>query len=67
MPEKWTGNLIAKMHNNQISATELATEAGFTKAYISMILNGHRNPPGMQKTLEEAVARLIARKKADRK
>lgn len=64
MPEKWTGNLIAKLHNNQISITELAAEVGMTKAYISMILNGHRNPPGMRKTLEDATAKLIAKKKA---
>ena len=46
MPEKWTGALIGKMHNSKITYDEVAAELGVTKCYISMILNGKRNPPG---------------------
>lgn len=64
MPAQWTGELVGKMHNHKISATELAKEAGLTKPYLSMILNGHRNPPGIQYRLEDALGRLIMKKEA---
>lgn len=63
MAHKWTGRLIGKMHNENIRFEDLATELGWTKAYISMILNGKRNPPGAQKKLEEAVTRIVQKRK----
>lgn len=42
MPEKWTGRLIGRMHNERITYEQLANEMGVNKAYISMILNGKR-------------------------
>jgi transcriptional regulator with XRE-family HTH domain len=62
MPEKWTGELIGKMHNNRINYDEIAAEMGVTKAYISMILNGSRNPEGAQERMEKAVDAIIARR-----
>ncbi|MEG1275704.1 MAG: hypothetical protein RSD27_08435 [Ruthenibacterium sp.] len=44
MPEKWTGDLVGKMHINRITSTELAAELGCSKQYSSMILSGARNP-----------------------
>ncbi len=61
MPEKWTGRLIGKMHNNCITYEQLANEIGVNKAYISMILNGRRKPSGIQERLEGAVQRIIER------
>lgn len=61
MPEKWTGRLIGKMHNNCITYEQLANEIGVNKAYISMILNGRRKPSGIQERLEGAVKRIIER------
>ena len=63
MVEKWTGRLIGKMHNNGVSAAELATELGVTRAYVSMILNGARKPPEAKNRLETAVDAIIARRK----
>nr|DAH72556.1 MAG TPA: Helix-turn-helix XRE-family like protein [Caudoviricetes sp.] len=62
MPEKWTGELIGKMHNEQITYTELAKEMGVNKSYVGMLLNGRRNPPGTQKRMEDAVDAIIARR-----
>lgn len=62
MPEKWTGELIGKMHNNRVNYDEVAAEMGVTKAYISMILNGSRNPEGAQQRMEAAVDAIIARR-----
>lgn len=61
MPEKWTGRLIGKMHNERITYDELAKEIGVTKSYISMILNGKRNPPGIRNRMEKAVNTLIGK------
>lgn len=65
MPEKWTGELVKKMHMNRVSATELAQEAGFAKGYVSMILNGSRHPVGAKETLEAALNRIVQRRKAE--
>lgn len=62
MPEKWTGELIGKMHNNRITNDDLAAKMGVTKSYISMILNGSRNPKGAQERMEEAVDAIIAQR-----
>ncbi len=61
MPEVWTGNLIGKMHNKDITYDELAEEMGVTKSYISMILNGRRKPADIRKRMEDAVNTIIQR------
>lgn len=66
MPEKWTGELIGKMHNARITYDELAAEMGVTKSYISMILNGTRNPDGAQQRLEAAFDAVAAREKEEK-
>lgn len=62
MPEKWTGHLVGKMHNERITFAELAAELGYTKEYVSMILNGKRNPDGIRTRMETAVDEIIKRK-----
>ena len=62
MPEKWTGRLIGKMHNEKITYDELASERGVTKAYISMILNGARKPDGIRERMENAVEAIKQRR-----
>lgn len=64
MPEKWTGRLVGRLHNERITYEELANEMGVTKAYISMILNGARKPEGIKDRMEAAVAAIVERKKA---
>ena len=65
MPEAWTGRLIGKMHNNDISYEDIAKKLGCGKAYISLILNSKRKPPEIQKKMETAVNELIAERKAE--
>ncbi|MBQ6756484.1 MAG: helix-turn-helix transcriptional regulator [Oscillospiraceae bacterium] len=62
MPEKWTGELIGKMHNERVTLADLAAEAGWVKGYVSMILNGTRNPPGARERLENAFERVIGKR-----
>lgn len=63
MPEKWTGRLIGRMHNERITYEQLASEMGVNKAYISMILNGKRKPPNIQKRMETALEAIIKRER----
>lgn len=63
MPEKWTGDLIGKMHNEKITYDEVAAELGVTKAYVSMLLNGTRKPPNIQSRMEGAVDAIIQKRK----
>lgn len=63
MPEKWTGRLVGKMHNERVTFDELAKEMGVTKPYISMLLNGKRKPEGVQKRMEAALDAILQRRK----
>ena len=65
MPEKWTGQLIGKMHNNCVSNDDMAAELGVTKAYISMILNGKRKPPNIRQRMEDALTNILERRKTE--
>ena len=59
MKEKWTGELIGRMHNEDVTFDELGAEAGWGKSYISMILNGLRSPAGAKEKLESALDAII--------
>lgn len=63
MPKKWTGNLVGLMHVHRITHKMLADELDVTDRYVSMVLNGHRDPVGAREKFESAVARLIAQSK----
>ena len=65
MPEKWTGELIVRMHNARVTYDDLARMMGVTKSYISMILNGVRNPEGIQIRMESALDALIAERERE--
>lgn len=62
MPEEWTGDIVKKMHMNQITNEEIGMELGYSKSYVGMILNGKRKPAGAQEKMEQAVENIIARK-----
>ena len=65
MPDPWTGNLIGRMHNERVTAAEMAAEMGCTKAYVSMIFNGARAPEGAQERFEAAFTEILARRSSD--
>lgn len=59
MPEKWTGILVGRMHNKKVTQEDLAKRLGVTKAYVSMVLNGARNPVGAKERFESAFIETI--------
>lgn len=65
LPKKWTGDLVGLMHDNKISKTLLADELGVTREYVSMVLNGHREPAGAEQKFRDAVQHIIERKRAE--
>lgn len=46
MPAQWTADLIGEMHLARVSKKQLAERLGVTPEYVSMVLNGHREPDG---------------------
>lgn len=59
MPKKWTGDLVGLMHTYSISNIQLANKLGVTDNYVSMILNGHREPEGAEQRFRAALDALI--------
>lgn len=62
MPAEWTGEVVGKMHVNGVGAKELARSMGINDKYLSMVLNGHRNPPNAEERIKAALDALIAEK-----
>lgn len=62
MPKKWTGDLVGLMHNYRITVQMLADELGVTNRYVSMVLNGHREPAGAAQKFKDAVESIIKRR-----
>lgn len=61
MPAKWTADLLGEMHLAGVTAKQLAAEVGRNPKYLSVVLNGHKEPKGAEKKLNEALGRLLAR------
>lgn len=61
MLAQWTCDLVGQMHKYRVSIKELADEAGLTREYVSMILNGHREPNGAELRFTSALKRIIER------
>lgn len=61
LPKKWTGDLVGLMHDNKITMQMLAEKLGVTNRYVSMVLNGHREPAGAEQRFRVAVNELISK------
>lgn len=61
MKEAWTGDIVGRMHSEEITYEELGKELGVGKSYISMILNGSRKPVGIRAKIEAAINSISAR------
>lgn len=64
MPAQWTADLLGKMHIAGVTAKQLAAEVGWNEKYLSVVLNGHREPKNAEQTLRAAFARLVEKKAA---
>lgn len=62
MPAQWTGRVIGELHNNNLTAKELAKEVGWNDKYLSQVLNSENPPKDAERKLTDALNRLIMRK-----
>ena len=62
MPAQWTADVVGKMHLLRISKRQIAEQMGVTPEYVSMVLNGHREPEGAEGRFKEALDRLTEKK-----
>lgn len=59
MLEKWTGEVVGLMHIYCIKQEDLAAAVGWTRPYLSRVLNGRRQSPKAQEKIMAALAQLI--------
>ena len=65
MLAQWTGDFVGKMHRYRVTITKLAQEMGVSREYLSMILNGHREPDGIEQRMNDALDILIKKQSCD--
>jgi transcriptional regulator with XRE-family HTH domain len=63
LPKKWTGTLVGFMHEHGITQRQLAEELGVSEKYVSMVLNGHRDPAVAEQRFTDAAKRIAASRK----
>ena len=61
MPERWTGELLADMHVQRVTAKRLAEEIGWNSKYLSAVLNGRVTPKKAEEKLRAALSSIIAK------
>lgn len=62
MIAQWVCDFVGRLHRHRVTITQLSEEMGLTREYLSMILNGHREPPGMEQRMNNALDNIIAKK-----
>lgn len=67
MPKPWTGEAVKRLHNNEITANELAKEMDITVTYLSYILNSKREPPRIEERVNKAIDSILEKRKAKEK
>jgi toxin-antitoxin system, antitoxin component, xre family len=65
MPAQWTADLIGEMHLARVSKKQLAEHLGVTPEYVSMVLNGHREPDGAAGRFREALTQIVSAQRQD--
>lgn len=69
MPQSWTSDIVAEIHNAKISGIvienrQIAARVGWTPGYLSMVLNGKREPKEAEIKVRSALAEIIAERRA---
>ena len=65
MLKYWMGDLVGLMHTHRITEKMLAEHMGLTNRYVSMVLNGHREPRGAEERFRKALCEIIDSKSAN--
>lgn len=67
MLAQWIGDFVGRMHRHRVTITQIAQEMGVTREYLSLILNGHREPPGIEKRMNDALDSVIEKNSTEEK
>ena len=65
MLAQWIGDFVGRMHRYKITITELSQEMEVTREYLSLILNGHREPSGIEQRMNTALDNLIEKQREE--
>ena len=65
MLAQWIADLVGQMHKFKISKKRLAEHLHVTPEYVSMVLNGHREPADAEDRFRKAVEELVASANAE--
>lgn len=65
MPAQWTADVIGEMHLKRVSKKRLAEQLSVTPEYVSMVLNGHREPEGAEAKFKAALRQIADSQNAD--
>lgn len=60
---KWTGRLVGKMHNANITNIDLANKMNVSRQYVWQVLNGERTPAGAEQRFNQAFDEIVAERK----
>ena len=63
MMNRWIGNAVGLMHLHKITQKDIASYLGVTNEYVSMILNGKKNPKNIEERFFNAINAIIQSKK----
>ena len=66
MLAQWIGDFVGRMHRHRITITQLAQEMDVTREYLSMILNGHREPNEIEQRMNDALDALIEKQSGEK-
>lgn len=64
MREAWTGEVVAKLHVNEITQKELAEKMGVSRHYTNRLLTGAQVTRGAEEMCRKAVDEIIAERRA---
>lgn len=59
MLAQWIGDFVGRMHRNRVTITQISQEMGVSREYLSMILNGHREPKGIENRMNDALNSVV--------
>lgn len=62
MLAQWTADVVGKMHQYRITRSQLASKLGVVPDYVTMVLNGRRNPKNAEGRFRAALDELIKEK-----
>ena len=59
MLAQWIGDFVGQIRRHKVTITQISQEMGVSREYLSMILNGHREPKDIERRLYDALDRII--------